>query len=262
MIGIRSIQQAVERSIERFAAYSQPAYVGIVWSHEAETRWREAKTMGPGSPPPQAPEAGATAPSGASPPLLEKLLPDFEARVVRETAVDAPPDVTYAAIADTNLLDPIVLFLFGVRELPARLLARFRGKPRPSTPRSITMQDFLAPGTGMVRLVENPGIEIVVGSVGRIWEPDYGHRAIAPGEFAVFREPGHAKLAMDFWVRPDGRGGSVLRYEARTTTTDENASRRFGRYWRVIRPGVWLVMGRAVSLVRREAERRAKRCGV
>lgn len=192
----------------------------------------------------------------ASPPLLEALLPQCEETVVREIIVDAPPDVTYAAIADTNLLDPIVRLLFAARELPARLLAGVRGDPRPDTPRSVTIHDLLAPGTGMMLLAESPGVEIVVGSVGRFWEPDYGHREVGPGEFADFREPGHAKLAMDFWVRPDGHGGSVLRYEARTATTDEEARRRFRRYWRLIRPGVGLVMGRAVALIRKEAERK------
>jgi hypothetical protein len=49
----------------------------------------------------------------------------------------------------------------------------------------------------------------------------------------------------------------VLRYEARTATTDEAARRHFRRYWRVIRPGVALVMRRALGLIREEAEMRA-----
>lgn len=261
MMETRTIQEAAKRSIEHLATYSGSGYVGIVWTLEAETPWRESNAMGPSSPPPQASEVGATAFSGASPPLLERLLPDFEARVVRETAVDAPTEVTYAAIADTNLLDPIVRLLFALRELPARLLARIRGQTRPGTPRSITMRDFMAPGTGMIRLAENPGVEVVVGSVGRFWERDYGHRDVAAEAFADFRKPGYAKLAMGFWVRPEGHGGSVLRYEARTATTDEEAHRRFRRYWRLIRPGVWLVMGRAVSLIRRQAERMSNRRG-
>lgn len=251
-----------EAARKRFRRYWRLAGIGIVlirllalpaMRRQAETRWRESRVT---SSSPELSGSGSTDLPVTSPPLLAALLPEFDAAVVREIFVDAPPDVTYAAIADTNLLDPIVRVLFGLRELPARLLAGVRGDPRPDPARSVTMHDLLAPGTGMIRLAEHPGVEIVVGSVGRFWERDYGHREVGPGEFAEFREPGQAKLAMDFWVRPDGHGGSVLRYEARTATTDDEGRRRFRRYWRLIRPGVRLVMGRAVALIRQEAERR------
>lgn len=254
-----------EAARRRFRRYWRLAGIGIVlirllalpaMRRQAETRWRESRVTGDGSSSPDLPGHAPTDPPVAAPPLLEALLPEFDATVVREILVDAPPDVTYAAIADTNLLDPIVRVLFGLRELPARLLAGVRGDPRPDKPRSVTMHDLLAPGTGMIRLAEHPGVEIVVGSVGRFWERDYGHQEVGPGEFAGFQEPGQAKLAMDFWVRPEEHGRSVLRYEARTATTDDEARRRFRRYWRLIRPGVRLVMGRAVALIRKEAERR------
>jgi hypothetical protein len=105
----------------------------------------------------------------------------------------------------------------------------------------------------MVRL---PGAEIVVGSVGRFWQADYGHRSVSPEEYTEFSEPGYVKLAMDLCVAPISPTRCTLRYEARTNTTDDTARRRFRRYWRLIRPGVGLVMGRAVALIRDEAERR------
>jgi hypothetical protein len=129
--------------------------------------------------------------------------------------------------------------------------------PRAVTgPRSLTMKDLLRPETGMVVLAEEPEVETLVGSVGRFWERDYGWRRVGPEEFPGFDEPGYAKLAIDLWVQPAGDGGSLLRYEARTATTDQEARRRFRWYWRLIRPGVGLVMGRAVFLIRREAEGR------
>lgn len=191
-------------------------------------------------------------------PALDGVLPTYDARIVCETAVDAPPALTYAAIWETNLLDPIVRALFGVRELPARWAARRRGSGGVAAPRSITVADFfLRPSTGMTLVAERPGEELVIGSVGRFWERDYGHVEVSASDFASFAEPGQAKLAMGFEVRALAGSRTALRYEARTATTDEEARRRFGRYWRVIRPGVWLVMRRALTLIRREAERRA-----
>lgn len=246
-----------EAAARRFRRYWRVAGTGIVLirllalpaiRREAERRARES--------PPE--DAGATTRSPGKPALVERFLPDFAWIVVRETRVDAPPDLTYEAVTDTNLLDPLVRALFAVRELRGRFARRLRGKGVPRTPASVTVRDLLRPETGMMRLAETPGEELVVGSVGRFWERDYGHRTVPAEAFASFAEPGYAKLVMDIQVHTDGEGGSLLRYEARTATTDDDARRRFRRYWRVIRPGVWFVMGRAIALIRREAERRQR----
>lgn len=95
------------------------------------------------------------------------------------------------------------------------------------------------------------------GAVGRFWQRDYGWKPIARESFVGFNEPGYAKLAGGFSVRPTGFGSRVLRYEARTATTDPVARVRFRRYWRVIRPGVAIVMRRALMRIKREAERQS-----
>lgn len=280
---------------ERFVSFDEPDRVKIVWTLEAdplaadrarlrtETRvvpsdadarrkfrryWRKAgigivliRLLVLPAIRREAEQTSREAEVRSSSPLLDRLLPRYDVTLVREKAVDAPVDVTYAAIADTNLLDPVVRALFAVRELPIRLLARLRGQAPPAKLRSISVADFLRPGSGMVLLAERPGSEMVVGSVGRFWERAYGHRNVPPEAFTSFDEPGYAKLAMDLWARPSGAGRSLLRYEARTATTDAEGRRRFRRYWRLIRPGVWLVMGRAVTLIRKEAERRARGAG-
>jgi hypothetical protein len=192
----------------------------------------------------------------AGPLLIDRQLPGFDATLVCEIEVDAPPEVTYDAIGETNLLDPVVRGLFRVRELPDRFLRWVNSEPAPPTPRSVTFDDLVQPGLGMVVVAEEPGTEIVVGSVGRFWEKDYGWRPLEAHEFASFQEPGYAKLAIGFRVEPHGEGGTLLRYEARTATTDESARRQFRRYWRVIQPGVALVMRRALGLIRDEAQNR------
>jgi hypothetical protein len=98
-------------------------------------------------------------------------------------------------------------------------------------------------------------VEFVVGSVGRFWRRDYGGRPVKAEEFTRFHEPGFAKLAIGFAVRPTPGGGAVLRYEARTTTTDATAERTFRRYWRLIHPGVAVIMARVLRRIKRQAER-------
>jgi hypothetical protein len=188
-------------------------------------------------------------------PLLERTLPTFAETIVRQAVVHAPPEKTFAAIQRTNLMDPAVRLLFGLRELPTRIAARFRSEPTPPRTRSVTFADLVGPGSGMTVVGLDPGHEMVVGSIGRFWQRDYGARPITPEEFVPFHDPGYAKLAMDFTVVPLGADWSLLRYEARTEPTDDEARRRFRRYWRLIRPGVGLVMGRALARIRAEAER-------
>jgi hypothetical protein len=191
-------------------------------------------------------------------PLLDRFMPAFDATIVRETDVNAPTGVAYAAIFDTNLMDGVVRALFVLRELPARLIARLRRVPLAPQRRSITIDDLPVPETGMVRLAEDAGHEFLVGSVGRFWQADYGHRLVTAQAFATFDEPGYVKLAMDLCVIPRADGCCTLRYEARTAATDETARHSFMRYWRLIRPGVGLVMGRAITLIRKQAERRQR----
>ena len=46
-----------------------------------------------------------------------------------------------------------------------------------------------------------------------------------------------ALAAMNFAVRPDGEGGSVVSTETRVHSNSPGARRRFAMYWRVIYPG-------------------------
>ncbi len=164
--------------------------------------------------------------------------------------------MTYAAIRETNLSDRLIDALFAIRELPTRLARRWRGELPPPAPATVTFNDLATPAMGFMLLAEEPGVEFVVGSVGRFWRRDYGWHPIPPDRFVGFAEPGYAKLAVSFLVQPAAGGHSLLRYEARTATTDEVARARFRRYWRVIQPGVALVMRRALTRIRAEAERR------
>jgi hypothetical protein len=186
--------------------------------------------------------------------LIDRYLPGYDVTEVQEIEVDAPPAVTYDAIRRADLRDPLITALFTLRELPDRLSRRLRGAPPREALKRFTFADMESPERGFVLLAERPGIEFTVGSVGRFWKKDYGWRRSDAEGFADFNEPGYAKLAVGFSVRPSGFGGSTLRYEARTATTDEDARKRFRRYWRVIRPGVAMVMRRALQRIKAEAE--------
>ncbi len=187
--------------------------------------------------------------------LIDRYLPTFDETYIYEASVHATPDVTYAAMKETNLRDPVIDLLFELRELPRNIARRWHGEPPvPSTPR-VTFGEMTKQGPVWVVLSEEPGVELVIGAVGQFWKKDYGTRAIAASEFIAFNEPGYARLAISLAVRPTS-DGAILRYEARTRATDESARRTFRRYWRIIGAGVGLVMRRVVRRIRHEAEQR------
>jgi len=188
--------------------------------------------------------------------LIDRYLPRFDVTYVCETSVDAAPDEAYAAVRETDLRDPVVNVLFALRELPLKIARRLRGEPPPPPPPKVTFGDVAQHGPGWVSLAEQPGVELVVGAVGQFWRRDYGGRPVAAEEFVPFHESGYAKVALSLAVRPT-ETGSIVRYEARTATTDAAARRKFRRYWWIISPGVALVMGRALRRIKAQAERRA-----
>jgi len=186
--------------------------------------------------------------------LIDRYLPDYDVTLDCETRVDASLEETYRAIRSADLRDPVISALFALRELPMRLARRLSGEPAPPAPPKITFGTITQQGPGWTVLAEEPGRELVIGSVGRFWEKDYGSRPVTADEFVSFHEPGYGKLAIGFSLRPDLRGGTLLRYEARTATTDATAYRKFHRYWALIRPGVALVMRSALHRIKLEAE--------
>lgn len=184
--------------------------------------------------------------------LVDQFLPTYDATQYRHAVVDATPAETMRAVRTADLTDTgsgvkALSWLRLVPEQVARLLGREVATPRAD----VTAADELR--ETVVELGASDD-EYVVGMVGRFWQPVIEFADVAPGGFADFDEPGYAKLAMSFSVRPYGENRTLLTYEARTATTDEEARRQFRRYWTVIAPFAGYLMSRAVARIRADAE--------
>jgi hypothetical protein len=187
--------------------------------------------------------------------LIDRFLPAFDVSEVHEVEIDAPPEIVYEAIRQTDLRDPVIDALFTVRDLPSRLAEKLRGVSTARAPATFTFGDMAKKNMPWMLLAEDRGSELLVGSVGKFWQGDYGRRAVPAEDFASFNEPGYAKLALSLSLWPT-YGATKLRYEARTATTDLTARAHFRRYWRLIHLGVGIVMRRALGRIKAEAERR------
>ncbi|HXG97923.1 MAG: hypothetical protein E6J91_19620 [Deltaproteobacteria bacterium] len=101
--------------------------------------------------------------------LIDRYLPTFDETYIYEASINAAPTDVYAAMKETNLRDPVIDLLFELRELPQNIARRWRGEPRPSSPPSVTFGEITKQGPAWVVLTEEPGVELVIGAVGRFW---------------------------------------------------------------------------------------------
>ena len=187
--------------------------------------------------------------------LIDRHLPTYDETVRRHRVVDAPVETTHAAArsADFTRTGPIVRALNELRALPVRVAAALGGGVQPRTTDPLRLRDLPERGT-WVRLDEEPGEEIVFGSIGAVWRPEIEWVETDADAFDAFDRPGYAKIAASVSVRPYGRGRTLVTYEARTATTDEESRRRFRRYWRLVGPFAGYLMAKALERIAADAE--------
>jgi hypothetical protein len=178
--------------------------------------------------------------------MLDDFLPRYDFNEVHSVATSATPAAVMDAIRGVTPGEvPVLVALMAIRSLPA--LLRRRRLPL----RGPLLDGFRK--SGFVTLHEAPD-ELVVGGVGRFWEPSGGLRRIDPGEFGGFAEPGFAKAALNFEIKRIGER-TLLTTETRIATTDDRSRRRFARYWRVVHPGSALIRLAWLRAIRKRAER-------
>ena len=184
--------------------------------------------------------------------MLDRFVPEYDFGEVHSTRLSAPPERALEEIKQVNLGEmPFVRLLFAMRSIPARVGGK-RGLPSDKAESLYEqMLDF-----GFVLLADVPGRELVFGGIGRMFKASGGLKPVFrdADEFVAFGEPGYAKVATNFSVgRVDG--STELRTETRVLATDAASRRRFGRYWRLIRPGSALVRRSWLGAAKRRAER-------
>ena len=176
--------------------------------------------------------------------LLDQLLPAYDFRTCFTRRIAAEPAQVWAA-----------LYTVTYHELPVTrvlMAARSGGRARLTGPLLQTM-----PLTALGRREDR---EAVIGRVAKFWLPrpeSAPSSTRSPEGFAEFAEPGWAKAAMSFQLRPLHGGHTLLAVETRVHATDATARRAFAAYWLLIRAGgagfIRLEMLRAIA---RRAERR------
>jgi hypothetical protein len=182
--------------------------------------------------------------------LLDLMMPEYHFRGTAKVAIDASPEAVLRALEEVTLAEmPLARTIGTLRYLPGRLT----GRERP--PDDLLAQPFLKVATPFLRLGEDPGREIVIGSVGKFHNMLDQQFVDLPDLFTFtrFNDADYQKLAMNLRAgMEDGGQRTILSSDHRTLALSPAARRKFAVYW-------YLMVGWGGNFMLRQLLRAVKR---
>jgi hypothetical protein len=128
--------------------------------------------------------------------------------------------VTLAVARNLDVLDlPVVRALVRGRELIIGATPDRQSRPH------AVIAEMQSIGWGV--LADVPDREILMGAVTRPWDANVVFRAVPPGEFASFHDPGYVKIVWTLRADPTDGGHSIFSTETRAIATDPIARSKF-----------------------------------
>ncbi|WP_339108235.1 hypothetical protein [Thioclava sp. GXIMD4216] len=177
--------------------------------------------------------------------IIDDILPEFHFQETHSVSIPAPAERILAeALAYDPRQDGFIRGAITLRELPARLFGRLRGKPVAQKPFDLTHFTPLAQGPD----------EAVFGMVGRFWQARYGQDPLPDlAALHAYDRAGSVKLVMHFHVEGDNRPRLTTR--TRIYCLDGAAKVRLTPYWYLIRPVSGLIRKRMLAAIKRSCLR-------
>jgi hypothetical protein len=181
--------------------------------------------------------------------LLEQFIPRPDMQDRRQIMIRAPAAMVLEVARNFDLES--IFIIRGIFRLRAKLLGAHRGAP---LRRAGMVADMLDIGWGC--LAESPNEFFVAGAACQPWRADVTFSAIRPEQFAAFAEPDRVKVA--WTLEAEALEPALTRFatETRVVATDEQARKKFRRYWRAFGMGPLLIRRLLLPVLRRQAERR------
>ncbi len=175
---------------------------------------------------------------------LDVLVPQWNFADHHVTEIAAPAGAVDAAIRSVTAGE---IRYFG---LLTSIRAPRLGSGPPDILHAPASQPLLevATSSGFVLLADEPGREIVVGTLLG------GPARPTPEQFLANRSPGVSKAVMNFWIEPLAEGHCRLITETRVASIDASARRAFDYYWRLIFPGSSIIRREWLAAIKRRAE--------
>jgi hypothetical protein len=181
-------------------------------------------------------------------PVLDRYMPKYDVVDRHHVRVSAPADIVYRSACNVDIQESaIVRAIFNAREMALRSAPDEVERPRELIPWVLTI--------GWNILEEEPGREVVLGTVTQPWEANPEFRTISPKEFVAFDQPDFVKIAWTLRVDPVSPTESILYHETRAWATDAEARSKFRLYWSLAWPGLFIIRPVILNHIKRDAER-------
>ena len=167
-------------------------------------------------------------------PGLDRVIPTPALLEIDDIDLAIPPARAWEILRHGDLGEsPLVRALFVVRTLPERIARKPAGE--------LTLRiDGLTSSTakpGFQVLVDDPGREVVVGAIGKVWHLEIPFVHVEDAEaFGRFAESGFVKVAWAIRISPRGARDTHVEIELRVDATDRDAWSKFRRYFALIGP--------------------------
>ena len=187
--------------------------------------------------------------------LVDELMPVWERRILKAQPVNASAERTFSAIRRVDFFRSPIIAVPNRLRVQVDRMVRSSNQDAGPQPREFLFARLLEEDGGFRLLAEEDGHELVLGFVGRWWEPGYGRVDWTAEEFSDFARPGYGVGAWALSVLPYGEDSCILVTEVRVRCTDEEGRRKFNRYWALVGRFVTAMGGPVLRLIRDEAER-------
>jgi hypothetical protein len=183
--------------------------------------------------------------------ILDDFVPAYQFAESHAIRIAAPRERVFAAIRDVPASE-ITLFhtLTWIRRVGRRGPDSILNPPPHEPLLAVAMR------SGFMKLAEEPGSEIVLGTLVVAppgWRPNKDKKP-TPEDFKALHAPGFALAAINFRVEDAAKGGTLLTTETRICAMDASTKRKFATYWRMIYPGSALIRVMWLRAIRRRAE--------
>jgi len=180
---------------------------------------------------------------------LDEFAPAYQFSEFHRIHISASRDRVYRAVKEVTAAE-ILFFrtLTWIRRL---------GRPGPESVLDAPEHQPLiqvATRTSFLTLADDPGRELLVGTVVLAPAGDGAMPEPTSEWFKALDAPGFAKAMMNFRFEDAGSQACLLTTETRVFATDASAQRRFAAYWRVIYPGSSLIRRMWLRAIKRRAE--------
>lgn len=182
--------------------------------------------------------------------LLDALLPTPRLLETTEIEVGANADRAWTLLRHGDLArSKLIKALFWVRTLPSTV----RGEESEKLRLRVDDLQSSPERPGFQVLLEDPPSSFAVGAIGKVWRAEIPFVHVASGnEFAAFDRPDYVKVAWAIRVVPLGEGVSRIELEVRVDATDDEAWKKFRRYFRVIGPASRFIRQSLLADLRKE----------